>query len=107
MTAGRRETLISFQRAATVQDAYGEEIATWQQLGQAWADVNYGRGDERRQAAMEQGQQPATFNVLDNQMTRGVALKDRILADGQVWDIESNVPGKSRGDRDITAVRAA
>ena len=107
MNSRARQTLITFQRATVTQDAYGEEIATWQQLGQAWADVNYGRGDERRQAAMEQGQQPATFNVLDNAMTRGVTLKDRILADGQVWDITSSVPGKRRGERDITAVKSA
>ena len=107
MTSGRRDQLITLERATTVQDEYGEEASTWTTLGTEWADVNWGRGDERRQAAMEQGSQPATFNVLDNPMTRAVSLKDRIVLDGQNWDIESNVPGKKRGERDITAVRAA
>ena len=107
MTAGNRDTLITFQRATTTQDDYGEEVSTWGNLGTEWADVNWGRGDERRQAAMEQGSQSATFNVLDNPMTRTVSLKDRIVLDGQNWDITSNVPAKKRGERDITAVRAA
>lgn len=107
MTAGRRETEIEFQRDTTTQDDYGEEVSTWATLGTEWASINWGRGDERRQAAMEQGSQSATFNVLSNPMTDSVSVKDRIVLDGQNWDIESNVPGKKRGERDITAVRAA
>lgn len=107
MTAGRKHTLISFETATTTQNEYGEEVPAWGALGDEWAEINWGRGDERRQAAMEQGQQPATFSVYDNPMTRAVTLTDRIVLDGQNWDIESNVPGKRRGDRDITAVRSA
>lgn len=107
MTAGRRNTIITLQRASTTQDEYGEEVSTWADIGQEWAAVNYGRGDERRQAAMEQGEQPATFIVLDNALTRSLTLKDRIVADGQTWDITSSVPGRWRGEQDITAVRAA
>lgn len=105
--AGRKDTEIEFQAATVVQDDYGEETSTWAALGIEWAHINWGRGDERRQSAMEQGSQSATFTVNDNPMTRAVTLKDRIVLDGQNWDITSNVPGKEAGDRDITAVRAA
>lgn len=107
MTAGARDTLITLQSATATRDEYNEEVATWADLGTEWAAVNYGRGDERREAAMEQGAVAATFNVLDNAMTRAVALKDRLIADGGTWDITSNVPGKRRGERDITAIKAA
>lgn len=107
MTANTRDTKIAFERATTTQDDYGEEVSTWAALGTEWAAINWGRGDERRQAAMEQGAQPATFTVLDNPMTRDVGLKDRIVLDGAAYDITSNVPGKKRGERDITATRAA
>ena len=107
MNAGKRDTLITFEAASVEQDEYGEEISTWATRGTEWAAINWGRGDERRQAGMEQGSQPATFNVLDNPMTRAVSVKDRIVLDGQNWDITSSVPGKRRGDRDITAVRSA
>lgn len=104
---GRRDKLVTLERFTTVPDEYGEDAQDWAALGIEWAHINWGRGDERRQAAMEQGQQPATFTVNDNPMTRAVTLKDRIVLDGQNWDITSNVPGKEAGDRDITAVRAA
>lgn len=107
MSAGNRDTLITFETASVEQDDYGEEVSTWATLGTEWADVNWGRGDERRQAAMEQGSQSATFNVLENSITRAVSVKDRIVLDAQNWDITSSVPGKRRGERDITAVRAA
>ena len=107
MSIGRKDTRIAFERATVVQDDYGEEIPTWEPLGREWAAINWGRGDERRQAGMEQGSQSATFTVYDNAMTAALSVKDRIVLDGQNWDITSSVPGKRRGDRDITAVRAS
>ncbi len=105
MTAGARNSLVTFSRATTSQDGYGEEVPTWGDIGKEWAKVHYGRGDERRQAAMEQGQLPATFVVLDNSVTRTVTLKDRITFDEGEWDISANIPGKP-GEREITATRA-
>jgi head-tail adaptor len=106
VTAGARDTLIAFDRATVTQDAAGEEVSTWASLGEEWSFVNWGRGDERRQAAMEQGEQAATFTVLSNPMTDAVGLKDRIVLDGAAYDITSNEPGKKRGERDITATRS-
>jgi hypothetical protein len=70
--------------------------------------VFYGRGDERRQAAMEQGSQAATFQVLDNSVTRAMTVSDRIVHGGANWDIvgiAADTP--KRGMREFTAVRAA
>lgn len=106
MTGRRRDTLIALERASTDQNGYGEEIETWGEVGKEWASVVYGRGSERRQAAMEQASQPATFYVDDNALTRSITTADRIALDG-TWDIESNVPSANRVEREITAVRAA
>lgn len=108
MTAGRRDQLITFQRGASTDDGYSSTV-DWSSpttLGSEWAAINYGRGDERRQAAMVEAAQPGTFNVLDNEVTRAVQMADRIKVGEEIWDIKSNVPGKKRGERDITAVRA-
>ncbi len=108
MPAGRRDVLVSLERATVVQDPYGEEQLTWGALGSEWCQLFYGRGDERRQAAMEQGQQAATFNMLANKRTRGLTLKDRLTADGVVWDIVGLAPDTpGRGQFEATAVRAA
>lgn len=107
MTAGRRRDLITIQRATVVIDDHGGEVQKWCTYAKEWAAVFYGRGDERRQAAMEQGSQPATFRVLANEKTVAVTLKDRIEHTGSTWDIVGIVPDTpKRGEIEFTAVRA-
>lgn len=105
--AGRRDTLITFERSVDGKDEYGEDREDWATMDQEWAAINWGRGDERRQAAMEQGSQSATFTVPDSPSTRALTIKDRIICQDAAWDITSSVPAKTWGDRDITAVRNA
>lgn len=105
MTAGRRDQLITIQSGTATTDDYGGETLAWTTLATEWAAVLYGRGDERRQAAVEQGQQAATFQVLANDDTRSVGVKDRISHDGSEWDIVSIAP-LNRGKIEFTAVRA-
>lgn len=87
MTAGRRDSLIRLERFTATQDEYGEEVQTWAEIGTEWAAVFYGRGDERREAAREQGEKTATFLMLGNAMTRGLMVRDRIVHGGGAWDI--------------------
>jgi head-tail adaptor len=106
MTAGRRDDLITIQRATTITDPYGEEIEQWGALGQEWAQVFYGTGNERRVAAAEQGEQSATFLVLSNSTTAAVGVKDRIVAGASNWDIRGISPDSpKRGYIEFTAVR--
>jgi SPP1 family predicted phage head-tail adaptor len=107
MTAGRRNKLITIERYTTTQDDYGEETQTWATYAIEWAAIYYGRGDERRQAAMEQGQQAATFQMLSNPLTEAVTLKDRIVHDGANWDITGIAPDTpKRGEIELTATRS-
>ena len=103
MTAGRRDQLVILQRYTTTQDEYGEEVQTWAGLGTEWAAVFYGRGDERRQAAMEQGSQAATFRFLSNTQTRALSIRDRIVVDTVIWDILGIAP-MDRARIEVTAV---
>ena len=108
MKGRRRDQLVTLQRYTTTQDDYGEEVQTWADLGTEWAAVFYGRGDERRQAAMEQGSQPATFQMLANLNTLGLTIRDRIVLDGVNWDIVGLAPDTpKRGLIEVTATRAA
>lgn len=107
MTAGRRDTLITFEGGAPTIDDYGGETLGWTTLGQEWAAVFYGKGDERRQAAVEQGQQAATFQVLANPVTRAVVIKNRIVAGADTWDITGIAPDTpNRGEIEFTGVRS-
>jgi head-tail adaptor len=106
VSAGRRYVKIHLQRATVTQDGAGEETPVWADTSEEWAAVFYGRGDERRQAAMEQGQQAATFQVPSNAATRATRLKDRLVFDetGAVWDVVGvSLDTPKRGKVEITA----
>lgn len=107
MTAGRRDQLVTIQSFTATQDDYGEEVPTWANAGQEWAAIYYGRGDERRQAAVEQGSQAATFNMLSNSLTRAITLKDRLTCEAGTFDIVSIAPDTpKRGEIELTATRS-
>lgn len=105
MTAGKRDQKIVIERPTATTDAYGETTHTWATLATEWAAVLYGKGDERRQAAVEQGEQAATFRVLSNTNTRSVGVKDRINHGGSYWDIVGIAP-MNRAEIEFTATRA-
>jgi SPP1 family predicted phage head-tail adaptor len=107
MGAGRRDKLITIERATLTQDDYGAETPSWSTFVTEWAEVRFGNSGERREAAQEQAMVSATFAVLDNLKTRAVAPKDRIQFDGGAWNIQSNVTARQPGEREITAVRDA
>lgn len=105
MKSGKADRRITIERATVTTDEMGGEISTWSPLCSPWAEINYGKGDERRQAAQESASVAATFRVRANPVTNAVVAKDRIRFDGWAWDITSNVPYR-RDARDITATTA-
>lgn len=103
----RRTTLVALQRYTATPDEYGEGTPTWSPIGSEWVEIFWGRGDERRQAAMERGQQAATFQMDANSVTRGLLLRDRIVLNTENWDIVSISPDfPKRGDMELVAVRS-
>lgn len=106
MTSRRRDDLITLERnTGTSENAFGEVTATWTTLATAWAQVIYGNGNERRKAGLEGADQPATFRVLANSVTRALTVQDRISFGG-AWDIV-NVSPLDRDAIEITAIRRA
>jgi head-tail adaptor len=105
MRAGALRDLIVIERATISADDYGGEVKTWTTYCQRGAAVTYGRADERRAAAQESASSAATFRIRSDPTTDGIAVTDRIVFDGSLWDISSNVP-YNRDGRDITAIRA-
>lgn len=109
MTAGRRDHLVTFERLSITEDEYGAPLpGGWAMFAQEWAAIFWGAGSERRQAAMEQGSQAATFQVPSNETTRGLTIKDRITCEAGTFDITGIAPDMpKRGLIEITGVRAA
>jgi head-tail adaptor len=105
MAAGKRNTLVQFQRSQPELDEYGEEVDVWSDIGGGeWAAILWGAGAERRAAAQEEGSQAVTFQVPDNTLTRSLTVKDRIVWEGD-WDI-TGIATPKPGEREFTAVRA-
>lgn len=103
--AGARTERVTFSRQAEGQDEHGEDVAGWTEFGSAKAEVFWGSGNERREAARTGGSQAASFVVLATARTRGVTIQNRIRYAGADWDIKGIV---QRGRREIEfeAVRA-
>jgi len=102
--AGGRDKRITFERATTTRTALGGAGApSWGILCARWAKVTYGNGAERRNAAVEQAVQPATFRVLADSETREVLATDRIVFDGLAWDITSIAPIGRPSEIEFTA----
>ena len=108
--ASGRTVRVLFQLGNPTRDEYNEPVGSWDaptELGAALAKVFRGRGSERREAAMEQGQQTATFQVPATNRTRSVTLQDRIFAEQSAWDIEDiAIDTPKRGSVEFTATRA-
>lgn len=105
MDAGKREHLITVQAPTATTDDYGGETLTWADVESPWAEVRFGRADEKRQAAQEGGVQAATFLVDPSAALLAVPLTARIVFDGSDW----NITEKADLDRQtlrFTAVRS-
>ena len=117
--AGTLRDPIALERRGTATDDLGTEVGTWTLLARTRAQVSYGTGQERRQAAQEQASMTATFRVRRSSVTAALApLGDRVRfdpsatlpadpipADFPAWDITSVAPFE-RDAIDITAVLA-
>jgi head-tail adaptor len=108
MSASTRNRLVVIEHASIDTTDNGDEVETWAEWCSEYAEVNFGTGRERRQAAQEQASVPATFKVLDNSKTRVVGPSGyRIRYDG-VWDIISAVPSREfNKEIHISAVKLA
>lgn len=105
MDPGKRDQLITIQRATVVVDDYGGETPTWAEYAQAWAQVRRGTGQERREAAQEAGAQSATFVTDWNPTLEAVQITDRITYRGDDWDI-TDVALDANREIQFTATRS-
>lgn len=106
MKAGPLKYRIGVQRFATVELPSGEESKQWADYTSAYAEISFGTGKERREAAQETASAPATFYVRRNAETATITPADRVTFDGSDWDISSVSPSREfHAGLDIVATR--
>jgi SPP1 family predicted phage head-tail adaptor len=103
--AGNRTRRITIERSTANTDSYGGERPAWSPLADAFAEVLFGTGAERREAAQTQAAMTATFIVPWTPTLAGVVPKDRINGVGAYWNITSAVPVGLNKDIHFTATR--
>lgn len=105
MQAGTYDRRIVVQSFTESENALGEIVQAWVAAQTLFANLSYGSGQERRDAAQEQSSMAATFIVRSSTFTKSItAGTHRITHDGLTYDIESAVPSARRGDHiSITA----
>jgi SPP1 family predicted phage head-tail adaptor len=106
ISAGDLKDRVTIERATITRDTMNAAVEAWTAIGTRWAQVSYGRGDERRQAAQESASVAATFRLRRDTLARTITVKDRLSFAGGAWDIASIVPFERDG-LDFTAVRKA
>lgn len=107
MRAGQRNRRVVFQRKIITEDPFGGEVTTWTDYASVWAQVIWGTGAERREAAQLSASQPASFRVIANDKTLTLSVTDRISFAGGLWNITSIVPLGLNEAVEVTAIRAA
>jgi head-tail adaptor len=116
LPAGKLDRRVRFERRVSERNSVGNQKAdAFEHLCDRSAWVQFGTGQERRQAAQDNATAPATFRVRRDQLTRQLKPRDRLrfdpvtpgdLATAPVWDIVSAVPWE-REAIDVAAVRKA
>ena len=108
MKAGPRDKLIGIWRnGPPVDDGYTTQPGALAEVGTTMAEVRFGTGQERREAAQENATVAAIFVLDANDFTRSITTTDTLRFQEADWDISSSIPGRDRSEWQVTATRAA
>jgi len=104
--AGKLNRRIRFERATVTRSPVGTELeGPWTVIQSAWAAVSYGKADERREAAVANSQQSATFTVRASTALREASPRDRIIFGTEIWSIAGAALSPDRSTIAFTATR--
>jgi head-tail adaptor len=94
-TSGERNCAITFIAAATSTNDYNETVEDWAHpttLASVTAQVIFGSGQEKREAAQQAAQQTASFVCYRSSTLDAVPMTARITFDGSQWGITVREP---------------
>lgn len=89
MTAGSLRDRVTFQRATSGDDGYGNAITAWADHLTVWSNVRETLGKERVDAGRVEASRTATIRVRQSSDTLGLTEADRVTVRGQAWNIRS------------------
>lgn len=87
--AGSLRDRVTFQRATTGDDGYGNTTTAWADHLTVWANVRETLGKERVDAGRVEASRTATIRVRQSTDTLGLTEADRVIVRGRPWNIRS------------------
>lgn len=102
MRAGKMDRRISLQRwTETGRDALNAPIYGWVEIAEVWAQQRPTRGGERMAAQQQTGTKLIGFHM---RYRNDISVKDRVLYEGQAFEIQDI---REIGRRVVTEIDAA
>lgn len=78
---------IDIIRALVSQNAFGEEIPTWETLVTVWAEMKPMTGSERYVENQFQGVTNSTFRIRWSDAVKTMTVEDKIIFDNRLFDV--------------------
>ena len=87
MRAGRLDRRITVQRKSIAHSDSGQEVVTWQDVAEVWAEKVENRGEERFAAQQLVGHAIKTFRIRWSSVVDEITTEHRLTFDGREYDI--------------------
>lgn len=107
VTAGKRDRLITIQRATYTTNEFNERVYAWSALASVWAGYLPVSDGERMRASQLGAELTGRFHVPHLSVVASVNPKDRIVMDGDTFDILGVKEIGRREGLEITALKSA
>lgn len=90
MQSGRLRNRVILQRQTVTQNEFNEEIVTWVDIADLWADIRSGGARERERMISGANQlQAAIDHVIIIRWRSDINAKQRIVFGSRIFDIEA------------------
>ncbi len=86
MNIGKLDRRITLEQNTATANDFGEQVPGWSEVGEVWARVDYGKGNEDFQSGEQVAVQRIDFTI---RYRKSLSARLRITYEGQVYDIEA------------------
>jgi SPP1 family predicted phage head-tail adaptor len=87
MMTGQMDRRLTIQRATSVVNAYNEPVATWATIATVWARRINVSDAERQRSAETTAEIIARFQIRFQSALASLNPKDRVICDGDTFDV--------------------
>ena len=98
MDSGRLDTRVSFERLTTTTDSEGSTVESWNPLFSRWANIQINNATEIFKNNQSFQTRSGFALVRRDSSTRTLTANDRMIYNGEPWEILGVVNVSSRDD---------